>query len=150
VLWNRLGSGGADRSDGVRILRNGQRGARHGYSRASGTCHSISANETEELRRVVSRFRGDRKALLFGRQKLNPPHTDHAFEPRALNPTGGSGDLYSVAADKQTAIEADPIDRTGTLDMIRSIYIRDPDQNLIEISNYPLLAQSAWSLFEEK
>jgi len=38
---------------------------------------------------------------------------------------------------KEIAIEARQIDRTGALGMIRAIYIRDPDQNLIEISNYP-------------
>jgi catechol 2,3-dioxygenase-like lactoylglutathione lyase family enzyme len=91
-------------------------------------------------------FADNRKALVFGRQKINLHRLGQEFEPRALRPTGGSADLCFIATppldtvirelhDKNVAIEIGPVDRTGALGAMRSIYIRDPDQNLIEISN---------------
>ena len=95
---------------------------------------------------VVS-FRGNRKALSFGRQKINLHQIGNEFEPKALRPTAGSADLCLIAATPLdrvmeelraagVAIEEGPVERTGALGAIRSVYIRDPDQNLIEISNY--------------
>lgn len=95
--------------------------------------------------RIVT-FGGNRKALVFGRQKINLHETGHEFEPKALKPTAGSGDLCFIATTrletvidelraKGIAIEDGPVERTGALGMIRSVYIRDPDQNLLEISN---------------
>lgn len=95
----------------------------------------------------VLTFRGDRKALAFGRQKINLHQLGREFEPKALRPTAGSGDLCFIASTpleqvmehlraENVAIEEGPVERTGALGAIRSVYIRDPDRNLIEISNY--------------
>ncbi|HRE21743.1 MAG TPA: VOC family protein [Rhabdaerophilum sp.] len=96
----------------------------------------------------VVTFGAGRKALQFGRQKINLHEVGREFEPKALNPTAGSGDLCfiaSVGLDEVVAhlkacgvvIEEGPVDRTGANGPIRSVYIRDPDRNLIEISVYP-------------
>ena len=92
-------------------------------------------------------FKGNRKALAFGRQKINLHRAGHEFEPKAKAPTMGSGDLCFIAktplgdvmahlAEKGVAIEEGPVERTGATGSIRSVYVRDPDGNLIEISNY--------------
>ena len=95
----------------------------------------------------VLRFGEGRVALGFGNQKINLHQTGKEFEPKALRPTAGSGDLCFIAATPVdevireldaagVAIEEGPVERTGAIGRIRSVYLRDPDLNLIEISNY--------------
>lgn len=97
---------------------------------------------------VVTFGAAGRKALNFGRQKLNLHQAGKEFEPKALAPTPGSADLCFIAATPLedvireleaagVAIEEGPVQRTGATGPIRSVYVRDPDRNLIEISNYP-------------
>jgi catechol 2,3-dioxygenase-like lactoylglutathione lyase family enzyme len=92
-------------------------------------------------------FGAGRRALTFGRQKINLHEAGREFEPKAARPTPGSGDLCFITdsplpdvqqhlAACEVPIEEGPVDRTGALGPIRSVYIRDPDANLIEISTY--------------
>jgi catechol 2,3-dioxygenase-like lactoylglutathione lyase family enzyme len=91
---------------------------------------------------------GSRKALRFGEQKINLHEAGGEFEPKAGRPTPGSGDLCFITKTPiegviaylktvKCVIEEGPVERTGAVGVIRSIYLRDPDFNLIEISNYP-------------
>lgn len=95
----------------------------------------------------VVTFQGNRKALKFGQQKINLHQVGHEFEPKALTPTPGSGDLCLITStpmgevlahlkNKGVPIEIEPSERTGATGKIVSVYFRDPDQNLIEVSNY--------------
>lgn len=95
----------------------------------------------------VVEFAGGRKALSFSNQKINLHEAGKEFEPKAKSPTPGSGDFCLIADTPiedvrvhletlGVAIEEGIVDRTGATGPIRSIYIRDPDQNLVEISEY--------------
>jgi len=91
-------------------------------------------------------FGEGRKALVFGEQKINLHRQGREFEPRAQRPTPGSADLCfltavplsevvrHLAACHVTVIEG-PVRRTGATGPILSVYFRDPDMNLIEVSN---------------
>ena len=92
-------------------------------------------------------FGQGRRALEFGRQKINLHQAGREFEPKALKPVPGSLDLCfitetplaDVAAHLKAngvAIAEGPVPKTGALGPMRSIYFRDPDGNLIEVSNY--------------
>jgi catechol 2,3-dioxygenase-like lactoylglutathione lyase family enzyme len=98
-----------------------------------------------EMELVV--FGEGRKALKFGNKKINLHLLENEFEPKALKPTPGSMDLCLITEtpmdmiiellkDKNIPLIKEPVKRTGDLGEILSIYIRDPDLNLLEISNY--------------
>jgi catechol 2,3-dioxygenase-like lactoylglutathione lyase family enzyme len=93
-------------------------------------------------------FAGGRRGLAFGRQKLNLHQAGREFEPKALAPAPGAIDLCFISetplagvieklrAEGVVIIEG-PVDKTGALGPMKSVYFRDPDGNLIEVSNYP-------------
>ncbi len=92
-------------------------------------------------------FGAGRTALAFGRSKINLHRAGHEFERKAHRPTPGSADLCLIAADpldqvieeltaRGVPIEEGPVERTGATGPIRSVYFRDPDRNLIEVSTY--------------
>jgi catechol 2,3-dioxygenase-like lactoylglutathione lyase family enzyme len=92
-------------------------------------------------------FGDGRHALTFGASKINLHQAGHEFEPKALHPQPGSADLcfvvdepieeiLEILTSAGVPIEEGPVDRTGATGPIHSLYVRDPDQNLIELSNY--------------
>ncbi|MEL7170741.1 MAG: VOC family protein [Bacteroidota bacterium] len=101
---------------------------------------------TEALGMEVVTFGEGRKALHFGSQKINLHRAGHEFEPKADAPTPGSADLCFLTgvpveevAERLIrlgiAVIEGPVDRTGATGPIRSVYVRDPDGNLVEIAN---------------
>ena len=86
-------------------------------------------------------------ALLFGPQKINLHEVGRTFEPKARTPTPGSGDFCLVAAvplaevqasleAHGVAIEVGPVERIGARGPMMSVYFRDLDGNLVEVSEY--------------
>jgi catechol 2,3-dioxygenase-like lactoylglutathione lyase family enzyme len=92
-------------------------------------------------------FAAGRVALAFGTQKINLHQVGHEFEPKAKRPTPGSVDICLIAAVPLAEVIAHletcgvpiiegPTTRTGAMGPIQSVYFRDPDSNLIEVSTY--------------
>jgi len=91
-------------------------------------------------------FGDGRRALAFGDQKLNLHQAGREFVPKAARPTPGAIDLCfttdvpldEVAAHlRSCSVETllGPVDKTGARGSLRSLYFRDPDGNLVEVSN---------------
>ena len=98
------------------------------------------------MRRIE--FASGRVALTLGsQQKINLHQLGREFEPKASKPSEGSADLCFILdtpldeavqelEQRGVTIIEGPVDRTGANGPIRSIYLRDPDGNLVELSNY--------------
>jgi len=121
------------------------------------TCRNVKATirfYTEVLGMREVTFGPGRKALSFGRQKLNLHPVGQAAGGRnggvaavATHPTPGSADLCLIVAEPVSAVlahlaasgvpvEEGPVTRTGALGPIESVYVRDPDGNLVELARY--------------
>ncbi len=94
----------------------------------------------------VVAFGDGRTALAFGNQKFNLHQAGNEFAPRAQHPTPGSADLCLLASttiedvihhlgDCGVDIIEGPVPKTGATGPLISVYFRDPDDNLIEVSN---------------
>ena len=86
-------------------------------------------------------------ALKLGGQKINLHEVGHTFEPKASAPTPGAGDFCLITNDPITqihvhllacgiAVETGPVAREGAQGPMSSLYFRDPDGNLVEVSHY--------------
>jgi catechol 2,3-dioxygenase-like lactoylglutathione lyase family enzyme len=95
----------------------------------------------------ITTFGGGRRALSFGAQKINLHQYGREFEPKAKKPTPGSVDLCFITSMPISDVVEHlrvcgvellegPVQRTGAVGPIMSVYFRDPDGNLIELSNY--------------
>jgi len=103
---------------------------------------------TEVLGMEEVTFGAGRRALMFGRSKINLHQRGREFDPKAHVPTPGSADLCFVVrggleavlaslGDRGVAVEVGPVERTGAMGPMRSCYVRDPDGNPVELAEYP-------------
>jgi catechol 2,3-dioxygenase-like lactoylglutathione lyase family enzyme len=99
----------------------------------------------ERLGMRAEAFGGGRIALRFGDQKINLHPAGAEFQPHALHPVPGSADLCflidgSLAevaralAEAGAPVELGPVEREGAVGAMDSLYVRDPDGNLVELS----------------
>lgn len=90
---------------------------------------------------------GKPTSLRFGRQKINLHQANRTFDPKARHPTAGAADFCLIALEPieavvvhlqrhGVAIEKGPVARTGAVGPMDSVYFRDPDGNLVEVSHY--------------
>lgn len=103
------------------------------YTRALGMTHEVFGPD-------------GRSALRFGPHKINLHQSDNMFAPRADHPMPGSGDICLLVDDfdgieeqlvaNDVPILVPPSERMGARGTLRSIYLRDPDGNLVELSTY--------------
>ena len=102
---------------------------------------------TQVLGMTEVSFGAGRRALTFGSSKINLHERGKEFEPKAEHATPGSADICLIVADDiadvvaqldaaGVPIEEGPVERTGATGPILSCYLRDPDRNLVELSNY--------------
>ncbi|MFQ5656249.1 MAG: VOC family protein [Candidatus Methylomirabilales bacterium] len=107
----------------------------------------ICAFYSRVLGMEVVTFGENRRGLKFGSQKFNLHERGKEFEPKAKTPMPGAIDIClitdspidDVVAHLKSvgvAIEQGPVERTGATGQIESVYFRDPDGNLIEVSRY--------------
>jgi catechol 2,3-dioxygenase-like lactoylglutathione lyase family enzyme len=112
------------------------------------TCTDLEATKRfyiDLLQMQLETFGAGRIAFRFGNQKINIHRRGAEFEPKAHLPVPGALDLCFIASVPLDAVIArlaqfgwpiveGPVERTGATQKIRSVYVRDPDLNLIEIS----------------
>lgn len=102
---------------------------------------------TRVLGLTLSAFDRGRLALRFGSQKINLHEAGSEFQPHSRRPTPGSADLCLLVdggleewleqlVEQGVEVVEGPVRRTGALGPMTSIYIRDPDGNLIEVASY--------------
>jgi catechol 2,3-dioxygenase-like lactoylglutathione lyase family enzyme len=114
------------------------------------TCVDVEATKrfyVDVLQMQLETFGEGRMAFRFGNQKINLHVRGKEFEPKAHLPVPGALDLCFIAAvpldeviarlgQMNVEIIEGPVERTGATRKLRSVYMRDPDYNLIEISEF--------------
>lgn len=101
----------------------------------------------EALGMSVIEFGQGRKSLVFGKQKINLHEYGKEFEPKAIGAAPGTTDICLITETPISTLISHlekigidiiegPVERTGAMGKINSIYFRDPDGNLVEVSNY--------------
>jgi catechol 2,3-dioxygenase-like lactoylglutathione lyase family enzyme len=114
------------------------------------TCVDVEATKrfyVDVLQMEWETFGEGRMAFRFGNQKINLHVRGKEYEPKAHIPAPGALDLCFIAsvpldrvierlAQMSVPIIEGPVERTGATRKLRSVYLRDPDYNLIEISEF--------------